>query len=51
MENTEEKEKDEEVTRRWMVEASESSEELYEQEDEQEVVQEVELEKLEVRRL
>ena len=31
--------------------ASESSEELYEQEDEQEVVQEVELEKLEVRRL
>lgn len=34
-----------------MVVASESSEELYEQEDEQEVVQEVELEKLEVRRL
>ena len=34
-----------------MVVASESSEELYEQEDELEVVQEVELEKLEVRRL
>ena len=34
-----------------MVVASESSEELYEQEDEQLVVQEVELEKLEVRRL
>jgi hypothetical protein len=34
-----------------MVVASESSEELYEQEDEQEVVKEVELEKLEVRRL